>query len=131
MGRGGQTLRHLQVGEAPAAVSDHSGDPMMGSDSPTGWQWGRWGRGQQPQWEQCDSCHAAALLTRGGRGELHDEGLPAEDVRPTGLTAIIIVVAFQHRDDVRPEGGQWEGAAPSRRGQQFGGGTPVASLTYR
>lgn len=35
-----KTLGHLQIGEVPAAMSDHSGDPMMGSGSPIGQQWG-------------------------------------------------------------------------------------------
>lgn len=49
MGQCGKTLGHLQMGEAPAAMSDCSGDPMMGSGSALGQQLGWWGWGQQCQ----------------------------------------------------------------------------------
>lgn len=38
--------------------------------------------------------------------ELDDKGLPHERVRPTGLAAVIVGVALEHRHHVLPGGGE-------------------------
>lgn len=93
----------------PPAANEPRGAPVPGAGSPKG-------TGE----ERCRGC--PALLTRCRRGELHDEGLPAEDIGPAGLAAVVVVVASQHGEDVCPGGTQrcspplgsrWRGQQPA------------------
>lgn len=102
-------LGHPWVGETPPAANEPHGAPVPGAGSPKG-----------PGGERCRGC--PALLTCCRRGELHDEGLPAEDIGPAGLAAVVVVVASQHGEDVCPGGTQrcspplgsrWRGQQPA------------------
>jgi len=98
-----RTPGHPQVGEGPTAMRYPSGAPELGSGvqaPPPGKHSSR----LSPMWRgpcaRSGQPPMPALLTRGGRGELHDERLPAEGIGPAGLAAIVVVVASQHRDHV-------------------------------